>query len=263
MAYRQRHVIYIASGPQPPQPQPQPQPQQAVYPKLAPHVCLLMLQRMDPSGQQRMAARDTRSSARRRRERRLRAQWRHEQQTVAMALAVATHHSAQRGEWRDLYEAPWGQRTASAESTYDALQSQTTSVARHTEFFSLYEEELGSTRPDRLCEVRPQDRVHRRAEEQIVDSTLIVQSLDVLEPQMENQLVEVCWQLGTHVPEQAIEVPKISSTPRHSRRRRVRFAGADGRTVGSADDHIQLFVARACGAERGHSSSSGSWSCRW
>ena len=54
-----------------------------------------------------------------------RAQWRHEQQTVAMALAVATHHNAQRGEWRDLYEAPRGQRTASAEATYDALWSQT------------------------------------------------------------------------------------------------------------------------------------------
>ena len=161
-------------------------------------------------------------SARRRRERRLRAQWRHEQQTVAMALALTT--SAQRGEWRDLNEAPRGQRTASAEATYDALRSQTTSVAGDTEFFSLYEEELGGTRPDRLYEVRPQDKVQRRTVEQIVDNTLIVPSLDVLVPQMENQLVEVCRQLDTHVPEQAIEVPKISSTPRHSRRRRVRFA---------------------------------------
>ena len=84
-------------------------------PSLLPHVCLVMFQRMDASGQQRMAARDTRSSAMRRRERRLRAQWRHEQQTVAMALAGTTHHSAQRGEWRDLNEAPRGQRTASAE----------------------------------------------------------------------------------------------------------------------------------------------------
>ena len=31
----------------------------------------------------------------RRRERRLRSWWRHEQQTVRMALAAATHHSAQ------------------------------------------------------------------------------------------------------------------------------------------------------------------------
>ena len=92
-----------------------------------------------------------------------------------------------------------------------------------TEFFSLYEEELGGTRPDRLYEVRPQDRVQRRTVEQIVDNTLIVPSLDVPVPQMENQLLEVCRQLDTHVPEQVIELPKISSTPRHSRRR-VRFA---------------------------------------
>ena len=177
---------------------------------------------MDPSGQQRMTARDTRSSARRRRERRLRAQWRHEQQTVAMALTAATHHSAQRGEWRDLYEAPRGQRTASAEATY-ALRSQTTSVAGDTEFFSLYEEELGGTRPDRLYEVRPQERDQRRTVEQIVDYTLIVPSLDVPVPQMANQLLEVCRQLDTPIPEQVIEVPKISSS-RHSRRRRVRFA---------------------------------------
>ena len=127
-------------------------------------------------------------------------------------MAVATHHSALRR-----------QKTATAEATNDALRSQTTSVAGDTEFFSLYEEELGGTRPDRLYEVRPQDRVLRCTVEQIVDNTLIVPSLDVPVPQMENQLVEVCRQLDTHVPEQVIEVPKISSTTRHSRRR-VRFA---------------------------------------
>ena len=42
------------------------------------------------------------------------------------------------------------------------------------------------------------------------------------------------------------------------------FHGADGGTDGgSADDHFLLFGARACGAERGHSSSSWSWSRRW
>ena len=62
--------------------------------------------------QQRMTVRDPGSSARRRR--RLCAQWRYEQQTVAMALAVATHHSAQRGEWRDPNEALRGHKTATA-----------------------------------------------------------------------------------------------------------------------------------------------------
>ena len=52
---------------------------------------------MDSSGRSLMAERGTGSA------RRLRAQWRHEQQTVAMSLAAATHHSAQRGEWRDLH----------------------------------------------------------------------------------------------------------------------------------------------------------------
>ena len=42
-----------------------------------------------------MAGRDCGTSARRRRERRLRSAWRHEQLSVAMALAAATHNSAQ------------------------------------------------------------------------------------------------------------------------------------------------------------------------
>ena len=169
------------------------------------------------------AERGSTGSARRRRERRLRSMLRHERMSVAMALAAATHHSAQRGEWRDLYEAPRGQRTASSEATNYALQSQTTSVAGDTEFFSLYEEELGGTRPDRLYVVRPQGRVQRHTVEQIVDTVLFVPSLDVPVPQMENQLVDVCRLFDVLIPEQAIEVPKISSTPRPPRRR-VRFA---------------------------------------
>ena len=92
-----------------------------------------------------------------------------------------------------------------------------TSVAGDTVFFSLYEEELGGTRPDRLCEARPQHRVQRCTVEQIVDTALIVPSLDVPVPQMVNQLLGVCRQLDTPIPEQVIEVPKISSF------RRVRF----------------------------------------
>ena len=88
-------------------------------------------------------------------------------------------------------------------------------------FFDLYYEDTEGARPDRLFEVRPQERDQQRTEEQIVDNTLIVPSLDVPVPHMENQLVEVCRQL--HIPEQAIEVPAISSPSRHCRRR-VRFA---------------------------------------
>ena len=61
----------------------------------------------------------------------------------------------------------------------------------------------------------------RRTLVQIVDSPLIVPSLDVRVPQMENQLVEACLHLDLHIPEQAIEVPKISSSSRHSCKRQV------------------------------------------
>ena len=80
-----------------------------------------------------------------------------------MALAAATHHSAQRGEWRDLNEAPRGQRTASAEATYDALRSQMTSVGGG---YRVLLAVRGRTRGARgltgFNEVRPQHRVQRR-----------------------------------------------------------------------------------------------------
>ena len=79
---------------------------------------------------------------------RLRARWRHEQQSIAQAVAVATHHSALPR-----------QKTATAEATNNTLRSQRTSAAGDTEFCSLYEEELGDTRLDRLAGVRPQVRV--------------------------------------------------------------------------------------------------------
>ena len=95
-------------------------------------------------------------AAKRRRDRRLRMHWRHEQLTLQMALAAALHHS--RDVWLVTYNALRSQKTARAEATNNAPRSQKSSVAGDTEFFSLYEEELGGTRPDRLYEVRPQER---------------------------------------------------------------------------------------------------------
>ena len=158
----------------------------------------------------------------RRRDRRLRMHWRHEQLTLQMALAAALHHSRDVGPVT--YNALRSQKTARAEATNNALRSQMSSVAGDTEFFSLYEDELGGTRPDRLYEVRPQERDQRHTVEQIVDTALFVSSLDVPVPHMENQLVEVCRLFDVLIPEQALEVPKISSTPCPPRRRRVRFA---------------------------------------
>ena len=155
-------------------------------------------------------ARDSGSTAaRRRRERRLRSWLRHERMTMRMELAAALHHSSFQG---------------AGPETYDASRSQMTANSREDSvFFHLYDEDTEGARPDRLFEVRPQERDQWRTVVQIVDNTLIVPSLDVPVPQMENQLVEVCRQLDTHIPEQAIEVPKISSSSRHCRRR-VRFA---------------------------------------
>ena len=161
-------------------------------------------------------------AAKRRRDRRLRMHWRHEQLTLQMALAAALHHSRDVGPVT--YNALRSQKTARAEATNTAPRSQTSSVAGDTEFFPLFEEELGGTRPDWMYEVRPQERDQRHTVEQIVDTVLFAPSLDVLVPQMGNQLVDVCRLFDVLIPEQAIEVPKISPTPRPPRRRRVRFA---------------------------------------
>ena len=90
-------------------------------------------------------------------------------------------------------------------------------------YFDLYDEYTEGARPDRLVGVRPQERDQRHTVEQIVDTALIVPSLDVPVPQMENQLVDVCRLFDRPIPEQVIDVPKISSFC-HSHRRRVRFA---------------------------------------
>ena len=87
-----------------------------------------------------------------------------------------------------------------------------------------HDEDTEGARPDRLAGVRAQERDQRHTVEQIVDTVLFVPSLDVPVPQMENQLVDVCRLFDVIIPEQVIEVPKISSTPRPPRRRRVRFA---------------------------------------
>ena len=77
-------------------------------------------------------------------------------------------------------------------------------MAGDTEFFSLYEEELGGTRPDRLAGVRPQVRGLQRTVEQIVDPVLVVPLLHDVEPQMVEQLVDVLSPFDFQVPEQGV-----------------------------------------------------------
>ena len=70
---------------------------------------------------------------------------------------------------------------------------------------------LGS-RPDRLSEVRPQERAQRRTVQQIVDPVPLL-TLDDLAPQMVGQLLNFAHFLDIPLPdpEQVIEVPKILS----------------------------------------------------
>ena len=65
-----------------------------------------------------------------------------------------------------------------------------------------------AAQPDRLLEVRPQERVLRRTAKQNVD-VFTYPLLDVLEPQMGDQLVEVLRKIDTRSSHQAIEVPKV------------------------------------------------------
>ena len=83
------------------------------------------------------------------------------------------------------------------------------------ELFDLsFEEEPGGARPDRLSEVRPQDRDLRRTVDQIVDAVPGFPALDVPVPQMIDQPVVLLAAFDVLVPEQVIELPKMSTPTR-------------------------------------------------
>ena len=78
--------------------------------------------------------------------------------------------------------------------------------------FSLYEEEPGGGRLASLAEPPgPQERVPQRTVESMLETFVPVPSLDVPVPQMVGQLVEVLRLIDSVVPEQVIDVPKITS----------------------------------------------------
>ena len=81
------------------------------------------------------------------------------------------------------------------------------------ELFSLYEE-LGGARPDRLSEVRPQDRDLRHTVDQIVDAVPGLPALDVPVPQMVDRPLVLLAAFDVLVPKQVIEVPKMSTPTR-------------------------------------------------
>ena len=89
------------------------------------------------------------------------------------------------------------------------------------ELFSLSEEEPNGGRPGSVTDPAPQERVARHIVEHMVEPCPFVQILDAPVRQGGNQLLEAFQHIDLHVPEQAIEVPKISPLPRRSRRRWV------------------------------------------
>ena len=133
-------------------------------------------------------------AAQRRRGRRLRAALRHERQSIAMALAELTHHTAQRGQ-RMARAGEWER-----EALQGDVPEQPTFQEPGTYFFDLADEsvsELGGTRPDRLVDVRPQERVQRRTVEQLVDAAPCLPALDASVPLEVEQLATVLVEMET------------------------------------------------------------------
>ena len=129
-------------------------------------------------------------AAKRRRLRRLRSWWRHEQQTVAAVLATYQHHSAPRG--------PRSARTG--EGARDELHG-----------YAPEDASPQGSRPPCLGVSRgPLARVQRRTVQQIVDAVPLVPLLDDPVPQMVDTVLEFFRALDLPVVEQVIAVPKIS-----------------------------------------------------
>ena len=142
-------------------------------------------------------------AAQRRRERRLRSWYRHEQQTVRMALATYTHHSAQRQKKAMAREEDGELDNALGRRLLPAgRQARCTSVWTTTGvcFAAL-------STP--LVEVRPQPGVLRHTAAHIVDIVPYVQILDVPVPQLGDQVVDLLRRPGR--AEQLVEVPTIAS----------------------------------------------------
>ena len=143
------------------------------------------------------------SVAQRRKQRRLRSWWRHEQQSIGAALATSLHHSS-----RGLRKARAGEEES--ETKYTA-KFRTTPPPQPV-LFSLYDEEPSGRRPASLAEPpRPQERVPRHTVEQMADVAPMVQILDAPVPQTVDKLHDVLqfFDRLSAVPEPVIEVPKI------------------------------------------------------
>ena len=130
--------------------------------------------------------------------------------SVEMALAEATHHTAPRGQKNARA------REEERETKYTA-EFRATVPPPEPEPFDLFEEP-GGRRPNLLLEPQgPQAGIQRHTMEHIADVVPMVQILDIPVLLGADQLVEVGRHLDFLIPEQVIEVPKISldKVPRH------------------------------------------------
>ena len=145
---------------------------------------------MDLSGQPTVARAS--GAAQRRRLRRLRAALRHEQQSIAMALASALHHSADKTT-RAQYNAPRGQKNAGTVLTR-------TWCLRGVPGHPVWVSRGGA-----------QERDQQRTVEQIAVYAPMVQILDAPVAQMVEQLPNLVqfFDILRPDPEPVIEVPKI------------------------------------------------------
>ena len=134
----------------------------------------------------------------------MRAAWRHEQQSIAQALVAHTHHSAPRRQ--TIARAGEGDLEMHYTATF---RTHPLPQAAGTLYYPMDVDDLpaaGGSRPDRLTEVRPQERVQRHT----VDQIILAPMLDVPVPLMEEQLLVGAFAPhDIYVPEQVIEVPKI------------------------------------------------------
>ena len=106
---------------------------------------------------------------------------------------------------------------------------------------------VAGSRPDRLTEVRPQERVLRRIVEQNVEPVRGVPVLDAPVPHMLDQAAEVVRFFVSFpvVAEQVIEVPTIILEDPHPAACAAPGSAAGGTVGGSADD------SRLCSCSRG------------
>ena len=139
----------------------------------------------------------------RRRERRLRSAWRHEQLSVAVALAAAAHHSAQPNAALRGQKPGTRAKEGEVREEHQALRGQTRLPP--------------GMRPARLVGVQPQGHVKRHFAEHLAELAPLVQILDAPVPQLVDNVMDAFRFLDQPMTEQVIEVPRISCPPCPSR----------------------------------------------